>query len=229
MARGYEPGELTDRLKDRLPNPVTNGRHLAAMEFDDVPAFMAELRAQEGVAARALEFCILTAARTGEALGAKWDEVDFGKRKWTVPASRMKTGKKVPDDHVVPLSNRAIEILEGLPREANNPFVFVGERPGRSIHIGAMFKELRAMRSKSTVHGFRASFRTWAAARTNFAREVAEQALAHTVGDATERAYLRDTLLEKRRALMEAWAAYCSGEETADNVVQLRSSASMQV
>lgn len=220
--RPDNPAELSDHLKNLLGKPTMVKRHHTAMPYDDVPKFMEELRAQEGMPARALETTVLTALRTGEVIGAKWEEIDLAKRVWIIPAARMKTGKATATDHDVPLAPRVVEILENLPREDGNEFVFIGVEAGKPIGARAMFSLLRTMRPTLTVHGFRASFRTWAAVKTNFAREVAEHALAHTVGNKVENAYQRDKLSDKRRSLMEAWAGYCTNPE-ADNVVPFKS------
>jgi integrase len=181
-----------------------------------VPAFMVELRAHNSLTARALEFCILTAARSGEVLGAKWSEVDLAAKTWTIPASRMKAGK----EHRVPLSPRVLEVLAGLSRE--------GERVFPLTHT-AMLELLRRMGHDSvTVHGFRSSFRDWVAERTNFPREVVELALAHAIPDAVEAAYRRGDLFEKRRRLMGAWATWCARPVSANpsNVTFLSNGAS---
>ena len=168
---------------------------------------MSELRQQEGVAARALEFAILTAARTGEVIGARWDEIDFADRLWTVPAQRMKAGR----EHRVPLSEPAFAILEEMQKVRSEDFVFPGGKVGRPISNMAMLMLLRRMgHIDLTTHGFRSSFRDWAAERTNFPAEVAEMALAHTVSDTVEAAYRRGDLFQKRRQLMDAWASFCS-------------------
>jgi integrase len=158
--------------------------------------------------AQALAFTILTAARTGEALGARWEEIDLNRSVWTVPASRTKAGR----EHRVALSTPAIAILHSLKDNIieENSWVFPGERTGKPLSSMAMLMLLRRMgRVDITVHGFRSTFRDWAAEQTNFAREVAESALAHISGDKVERAYRRGDLFEKRRQLMEAWAGYC--------------------
>jgi integrase len=170
-----------------------------------MPTFMAELRKREGLAPRALEFVVLTAARTGEALGARWSEFDLEAGLWTVPAERMKGARQ----HRVPLSKRALAILKEMAATRLNDFVFPGVRRGRSLRDKAMMVVLRELRCDCTVHGFRSSFRDWAAETTNFAREVAEAALAHAVGNKVEAAYRRGDLFEKRRELMEAWASHC--------------------
>ena len=163
----------------------------------EVPAFMVELRAHNSLTARALEYCILTATRSGEGLHAKWDEIDFAGKTWTIPAGRMKAGK----EHRVPLSARVLEILAGLPRE--------GERLFPLTHT-VMLELLRRMGRDVTVHGFRSSFRDWVAERTSYPDHVAEAALAHAVADKVEKAYRRTVLFEKRRRLMADWARFCT-------------------
>jgi integrase len=191
-----------------LPRKAANKRvkHYAALPFAEAPAFMAELRDRDSISARALEFTILTAARTNEVIGARWPEFDLGAGVWTIPAERMKGGK----EHQVPLSKRAIAILEDLPRERGG-YVFPGARAKAPLSNMAMLELLRGMDGNgSTVHGFRSTFRDWAGDRTNFAREVIEHALAHHIKDKAEASYRRSAALEKRRQLMEAWAKYCS-------------------
>ncbi|HEV2557222.1 MAG TPA: site-specific integrase [Microvirga sp.] len=174
------------------------------MPFDDVPAFIAALREREGVAPRALEFAILTAARSGEVLGARWEELSLEKGLWTVPARRMKAGR----EHRVPLSRRAVEILRDMERVRLSEYVFPGMKRGRPLSVMALEMVLRRMKQDVTVHGFRSAFRDWAGERTHFPREVAEAALAHLVGDAVERAYRRGDALGKRRELMDLWDAF---------------------
>ena len=161
--------------------------HHAALPYADLAAFMADLKGREATAARALEFTILTAARTGETLGARWSEIDLGKGLWTVPAARMK-GKR---EHRVPLSERAVVLLKALPREAGqDPFVFTGGRVGKPMSNMGMLKLLERMgRMDLTVHGFRSTFRDWAADRTGYPNHVVEMALAHVVGNKVEAAY----------------------------------------
>jgi integrase len=210
-ARGYRTGSNPARWKGHLAQllparrKVRSVEHHAAMSYSELPSFMAELRQREGVSERALELVILTAARSGEALGARWDEIDLDAKMWVVPADRMKGGRQ----HRVPLSGRVVEILEALPREQSNPHVFIGSRAGKPIWNRALFELLRRMGRNTTTHGFRACFKTWASERTGFPREVAEAALAHLVGDAVERAYGRTDLFEKRRLLMDRWAEFC--------------------
>ena len=180
---------------------------------------MAALREQHGVAARALEFTILTAARTGEAIGASADEFDLQEKVWAVPADRMKAGK----EHRVPLSRRAVDIVAGA-HDTNEQFAFPGARRGKPLSNMAMLKLLARMgRDDLTVHGFRSTFRDWASERTHFPSEVMEMALAHTIESKTEAAYRRGDLFEKRRRLMDAWAEFCTRTGAGLNVVALKS------
>jgi integrase len=208
------PARWRGHLSALLPKRrrLTRGHH-AAMPFSEVPGFLARVRDMEGFGARALEFLILTATRTGEVIGTRWDEINLSEKVWTVPASRMKAAR----EHRVPLTGRAIKILKGMAAVRTSEFVFPGLRRDRSLSNMAMRMTVRRAGITQTVHGFRSAFRDWAGERTNFPREIAEAALAHVVGDATERAYRRGDALEKRRALMEAWAGYC--EAVGDNVV----------
>ena len=169
---------------------------------------MAELCEQNGIAAQALEFLILTAARTSEVIGARWEEFDLKERIWIVPAARMKAGR----EHRVPLSDRALAIVQGLGDGRVSDIVFPGGKPTNPLSNMAMLKLLQRMdRADLTAHGFRSTFRDWAAEQTSYPREVAEMALAHTVGDKVEAAYRRGDLFEKRQRLMADWAAYCGG------------------
>jgi len=210
-AKGYRSGEnpaaWRGHLSHLLPKRgiLTRGHH-AAMAYDDVPAFIEKLRKREALAAIALELCILTAARSGEVLGARWSEIDMATKIWTVPAARMKAAR----EHRVPLSERALAILETLAQAKVNEFVFPGQRFGKPLSGMAMEMNLRRMKLDAiTVHGFRSAFRDFAGNETNFPREVAEAALAHVVGDKAEQAYRRGDALEKRRSLMQAWANFC--------------------
>ena len=181
------------------------------MPYGELPGFLLNLGQRDAVAARALEFAILTAARTGEVLGARWDEIDIENKIWTVPASRMKAKR----EHRVPLSAAALAIAKRLKAIRQGDFVFPGGLRNRSLSNMSMLMMLRRMgREDLTVHGFRSSFRDWAAEQTNFSREVAEAALAHVIADRTEAAYRRGDLFEKRRRLMASWAAYCQAEAT---------------
>ena len=160
----------------------------------------------KAVSALALEFAILTAARSGEVLGARWDEIDFNAKLWIVPAARMKAGR----EHRVPLTARALAILQTVEKVRTGEHVFPGQRRGRPLSVMALAMVLRRLKLENvTVHGFRSAFRDWCGEATAFPRDVAEAALAHTVGDMTERAYRRGDALEKRRELMDAWSRYC--------------------
>jgi integrase len=216
---GENPAAWRGHLENLLPKrqKLTRGHH-AAMPYADVPAFVARLREREAVAALALEFAILTAARSGEVLGARWPEIDFDARVWTIPAKRMKSGR----EHRVPLSESAFAILEKLGEARVSEFIFPGQGAGRPLAEMVLRRMLRRDADVVTVHGFRSSFRDWAGNETHFPRELAEAALAHVVGDKAEQAYRRSDALEKRRALMEAWAQWCEPREAADNVTPLR-------
>ncbi|MCC3243749.1 integrase arm-type DNA-binding domain-containing protein [Methylocystis sp. WRRC1] len=187
--------------------------HHAALAYAEVPAMMAALRQSGGVAARAVEFLTLTAARCGEARAATFAEVDTEARTWTVPAERMKAGK----EHVVPLCDRALAIVEAMRQRATSQLVFGGGVDGRPISETAMTKALRLASpdKAATLHGMRSAFRDWAGDKTDAPRETAELCLAHTVGNRVEQAYRRSDALEKRRELMQAWSAYCEGERIA--------------
>lgn len=222
-AKGHREGENPARwrghLDHLLPKPLKLSRgHHAAMPYEAVPEFIDRLRSREAVAALALEFCILTATRSGEVLGARWSEFDLDKALWTIPAERMKAGRK----HRVPLSARALQIVKSLSKAGAKPFVFPGNRLNKPLSAMAMEMVLRRMKiDDATVHGFRSSFRDWAGNASNFPREVLEAALAHIVGDKAEQAYRRSDALEKRQKLMEAWANYCE-LKSGDNVVRLK-------
>ncbi|WP_427452258.1 tyrosine-type recombinase/integrase [Litorimonas sp. WD9-15] len=195
-----------------------NVKHHPAMPYGDVPDFIERLRERPAIAARALEFTILTAVRTSEALDAVISEFDLDAGTWTIPAERMKSGRH----HTVPLSDRAIEIVQDMRAAPVSDYVFFGQRPNRPLSNMSMLMLMRRMKAKNAVpHGFRSTFRDWAGDRTRYAREVAEAALSHSVGDVVERSYRRGDALEKRRGLMQDWAAFCEGELNA-KVVQLR-------
>lgn len=197
-----------DKLLAKRPK-LSRGHH-AAMPYAELPGFVASLRERDALAAMALEFCILTATRTGEALGARWSEIDMAGKVWTVPAERTKPGRP----HRIPLSGRAMAILEKLAEGKTGEFVFPGQRAGKPLSNMAMEMVLRRMKIEGvTVHGFRSAFRDWAGNETHFPREVAEAALSHVIGDKAEQAYRRGDALEKRRALMEDWANYIEPKE----------------
>jgi integrase len=235
------PARWKGHLANKLPNPKEIGKlvkrdgvvetvargHHPALSYQDAPVFAARLRAQDGIAARALEFLLLTACRTGEVLGAQWSEVDLDSRLWTIPATRLKTGRKTRKPHVVPLSPRALAIIAEMGAIRSSDFVFPSGRAGRPLSHMALLMLLKArMGYTVTVHGFRSSFRDFAGDKTDASREVAEAALGHAIRG-VEASYRRQTAVEKRRQLMNAWGAYCEslpGDE-APNVVpfELRS------
>jgi integrase len=203
--KGHLDHLLAERTKVRMVE------HYAAMPYNDLPGFLVELRQKKGIDARALEFTILTAARVSEAVGARWSEISGDV--WTIPADRMKGGKL----HRVPLSRRAMELLAALPRTGD--LIFPGPKFGGALSINAPRKLLIGMGHRVTVHGFRSSFRDWAADCTNYPDHVVEQALAHTIGSAVERAYRRTDVFEQRRRLMDAWAKFCTAKPTAHGEV----------
>lgn len=202
-------------IKDGRPMPAQpkaeRVKHHAALPYAELPAFAAELRSRDSASARALEFTILTAARTGEAIGATWSEIDLAKKVWTVPASRMKAKK----EHRVPLSSRAVELLRSLPRHGEHVF-----GNGKPLSNMAMLELLRGLRPGYTVHGFRSAFMDWSHEQTAFPKTVIDMALAHTVGG-VEGDYRRGDLLAKRAKLMQAWAGYLE-PAAGENVTQLR-------
>jgi integrase len=210
MCSGENPARWRGHLDALLPRrPTLTRGHHKAMPFDDVPEFLRRLRSATGIAAAALEFAILTAARSGEVLNARWDEFDLDASLWSLPAERMKGGRP----HRVPLANRAMAILRAMANVRTSDFVFPGANTGKPLSSMALEMVLRRAQKDVTVHGFRSAFRDWAGERTSFAREVAEEALAHLVGDRVERAYRRGDALDKRRSLMDAWATFCEGLE----------------
>jgi integrase len=227
-ARGHRAGENPARWRGHLDNllprrsKVRRVEHHAALPYAEIGPFMAELRQQEGIAARSLELAILTAARTGEVIGARWAEIDEEARLWVIPGERMKAGR----EHRVPLSEPALAILRKMAASRESEFVFPGGRAGRPLSNMAMLQLLRRMgRGDLTVHGFRSSFADWCAEKTNTPSEVREMALAHTVGDSVEAAYRRSDLVDKRHQLAEAWARYCATPEAAANVVAFAAAA----
>jgi integrase len=213
--RGYRKGDNPARWKGYIENvlpsrgKIQRTRHHAALPYSELSDFMEALAQRDGVAARGLEFTILTAARTGETVGATWDEIDLKERIWTVPAGRIKGGR----EHRVPLTNHALEILRALPREKNNPFVFIGPRKGGLSNMAMASVLSRMKRDDITVHGFRSTFRDWAAERTNYPNHVVEMALAHVVGDKVEAAYRRSDLFAKRARLMADWTKFAKTKQ----------------
>ncbi|MCO6388502.1 site-specific integrase [Aliihoeflea sp. 40Bstr573] len=207
---GHRSGDNPARWKGNLdavlaqPGKIARVKHHAALPIEQLPAFFARLRQQSGMAARALEFLVLTAARSGEVRGAKWMELDSDAGVWTVPAERMKAGR----EHRVPLSSQARHLLELLPEFEGSDFVFSAPRGGMlsDMSISAV---MRRMDAGAVPHGFRSTFRDWAAEHTEYAGEIAEMALAHTISNKVEAAYRRGDLLAKRRQMMNDWAEYC--------------------
>jgi integrase len=218
-AKGYRTGEnpaaWRGHLETLLPKPSRLSRgHHAAMRYQDVPAFVAKLRERAAVAGLALEFAILTAARSGEILGARWFEIDLDAEVWTIPTERMKAAR----EHRVPLSDPALAILRKVNEAKVSDYVFPGQRSGKPLSVMALEMMLRRMGiENATVHGFRSAFRDWAGNETHFPRELAEHALAHLIGDKAEQAYRRSDALARRRELMDAWARHCEGG-AAENV-----------
>lgn len=234
--RGYRQGDNPARWRGHLQNvlpPVSRakraarqargkGEHFEALPYAEIAAFVGKLRQQPGTASRALEFTILTAARTSEVIGARWKEINIADRVWTVPGERMKAGK----EHRVPLSDRIIAILGGAG--APDDFVFAGGKPGRPLSNMAMLKVLQRMGLRTvnggvTVHGFRSTFMDWATEQTRFPAEMRDLALAHTLSDKVEAAYRRGDMFAQRRKMMAAWAQFLDTDATPENVVSLRS------
>ena len=211
---GYRTGENPARWRGHLENLLPNRTkvrrvaHHAALPYSEIPTFVKTLRGQHGTAAEALEVLILTATRTSEIIGARWDEVDLEDKVWTIPAARMKAGKS----HRIPLSAPAVAVLKKLREARASEFVFPGGKANSPLSNMALLALLDRMnRRDATVHGFRSAFRDWTAETTTHPREVAEMALAHAVSDKVEAAYRRGDLFDKRRELMDAWGGYCSG------------------
>jgi integrase len=212
-AAGYRTGDnpaAWDVIGKLLParGRLVPVNHYGAIDYRNVPAFVAELRQREGAAARALEFLIHTAARTGEVLGARWSEIDLAEKAWRIPRERMKGAR----EHVVPLAPEAIELLQGLYRESDSPagYVFLSPRSGEPWSATALRAVMQRMGRTETPHGFRSSFSDWASEKTAHSNHAIELSLAHSIGAAAEKAYRRGDMLQKRRRLMADWAKYCS-------------------
>jgi integrase len=220
--RGYRDGDNPARwrghLKHLLPSTtkVKAKEHYAAMPYEALPVFLSELRKVESVAARALEFLILTAARTGEVRGARWDEIDLDGKVWSIPGPRMKGGQP----HRVPLSQRALDIVDWA-HGLDHTLVFPGIE-GEPLHTQMLPRSAQALGANVTVHGFRSTFKDWCAECTSTPDWVSEKALAHIVGDETRRAYQRGDLFNKRRTLMDDWAKFCASQVAGSNVVSLK-------
>lgn len=219
VAKGYRDGPLAMAVIDKaLPRQRERVKHHRALPFADLPVFMSGLRARETLGRLALEAAILTAARSGEVRLAVWREIDLDARTWSIPAARMKAGR----EHVVPLSDAAVRLFERMKahRRGDSDLVFPGNARGKPLSDMTLTKALRDMGLAVTAHGFRSTFRDWVSEATNYPGELAEAALAHVVADKVEAAYRRGNLLEKRRAMMAAWADYCEGA-SGGNVVRL--------
>jgi integrase len=223
--RGHRAGDNPARWKGHLDQvlpargDIAKIQHHPALAYAELPQFMVDLERRESLGARALKFTILTAARTGEVIGATWNEIDLDNATWTIPAQRTKARR----EHRVPLSPAVIELLQALPREDGNPFVFIGGKVNGGLSHLPMLGVLSTMgRTDITVHGFRSTFRDWAAEVTAYPNHVVEQGLAHAVGNAVERAYRRSDLFDKRRKLMEDWGRYCTQLPATGDVVPIR-------
>jgi integrase len=222
--RGYRKGENPARWRGHLDKllparaKIQKVQHHPALPYAELADFMEALRSQEGTAARALEFLILTAARTGEIIGARWDEVDLEDKIWIVLGERMKAGR----EHRVPLSAATLAILDRMKETREGDFVFPGGKTGKPLSNMAMLAVLERMgRDEITAHGFRSTFRDWAAECTDFRSEVVEMALAHKIENKVEAAYRRGDLFEKRRQLMEAWAEFCLTKKARAEVIPI--------
>jgi integrase len=225
-AAGFRSGDNpVDDINKALPRQSGRRGHFAALPYAEVPAFVQRLQEDEPTSASlAFEFLILTAARTGEVLDAKWSEIDLDQATWTIPAGRMKAGR----EHRVPLTPRCLELLgQAKLLAAGSEYVFPGRSNNKPMSNMVLLMILRRLQSDCTVHGFRSAFRDWASERTNFAREICEAALAHIVKDKTEAAYRRGDLFEKRRELMATWASFVAAEDA--TVVPIRSSGILRV
>ena len=223
-ARAFRIGENPARWRGHLDklfparSKVQKVKHHKALSYKEIGGFMEKLREQEGFAARALEWLILTASRTSETIGATWDEIDFEGEIWTIPAERIKGGK----EHRVPLSSEALKIAKEMCKLKDGDYVFQGGKRGKPLSTNALLVLLKRMgRQDLTIHGFRSTFRDWAAEQTNYPREVAETALAHTIEDKVEAAYRRGDLFEKRKRLMNEWAKYSGTVMRSAKVIKL--------
>jgi len=215
LRHGANPATWRGHLQEALPSrsEVQPVKHFRAMDYQDVPAFMVELGQIDTVAAASLRFLILTAARTGEVIGARWNEVDWNERTWTVPAVRAKTGRS----HTIPLSTGALAILREIEplRSSGDDFIFPGQKGAGQSSMTMLVLLQRRMKRAASVHGFRSAFRDWCGDEGDVPRDLAEASLAHVIKDATERAYRRKTAVERRRTVMQTWCDYCLPPSTA--------------
>lgn len=221
--RGYRVGDNPAKWRGHLehqlakPSKVAKVKHHTALPYTELGNFMAELRKQQGMGARALELAILTATRSNEVRGARWSEIDWKAAVWTIPAERMKMKR----EHRIPLSADAVALLKALP-QADHDLVFPGSKEGSTISDMTMPLVIRRMGVNAVPHGFRSTFRDWAAECTNYPREVAEMALAHSIGDKVEAAYRRGDLFDKRRRMMADWATFCGTASISADVVPIK-------
>ena len=226
---GFRTGDNPARWRGHLdtvlpkPNKVSKVKHHKALPWQDINPFLDKLKKRKGITAKALEFLILTATRSGEVRGAVWDEIDLDNRLWTIPEERMKAGK----EHRVPLTDQMIEILTSLPKLDNEPNVFPAPRGG-SLSDMAISSILRNMKVDAVPHGFRSTFRDWCAESTSYPTIVAEMALAHTIGNKVEAAYRRGDLMTKRRKLMESWSKYCNTKIIKSDVISINQNKASQ-
>jgi integrase len=227
--RGYRDGENPARWRGHLDHllpargKIRRVQHHAALAYAEIPAFVTALRGRNAIAARALEFAILTAARTGEVLGAKWSEIDLDARVWVIPAERMKAGR----EHRVPLADRALEIIKNMMASKQNDYIFYGDRRATLSNMSLLMLLRRMGRNDITTHGFRSTFRDWVAEQTDCPSAVAEMALAHSIGNAVEAAYRRGDMLDKRRPLMAKWENYCTKPVASRTVTPIMARRSM--
>jgi len=209
--RGYRTGDNPARWKGLLDHllptlsKTKRVKHHRALPWQEIRSFMTALRKEEGISARALEFLILTACRSGEVREATWDEIDLSNALWIIPAERMKMGR----EHRVPLCRQALALLNTLPREKGSPYVFISAKPGKPLSDMSLIAVMRRMKVDAVPHGFRSTFRDWAGESTSYPREVCEHALAHKLADGVEAAYQRGDMLQKRAAMMKDWADFC--------------------
>tara|TARA_R110002096_G_scaffold436056_1_gene666529 strand:+ start:90922 stop:92109 length:1188 start_codon:yes stop_codon:yes gene_type:complete len=220
LRNGENPARWRGHLNNLLPKPsrVKTVRHMPALPYKDIPKFMTDLSGVDGVSARALEFTILNVPRTGEVRKALWGEIDWDEAIWIIPGERMKAGK----EHKVPLSERSLDILRAMKRVSQGHYIFPGSRAGNPLSEMSMLMTLRRMGVEDvTVHGFRSTFKDWAADCTTYQNEVSEMALAHTIDNKSEAAYRRGELLEKRKNLMKDWAKYCFSNDAIEKIVSL--------
>jgi len=235
LRTGENPARWRGHLDKMLPkrSKIQKVKHHPALPYDRIGAFVAELQSHEAISALALEFLILTVGRTNEVIGFRWPELDRQAKIWTIPADRMKGGR----EHRVPLSDRAIEILDKILAAKSSDFVFPGTGVRKSLSNMALEMMIRRMNGASdptwvdergraiVPHGFRSTFKDWASERTNFANEISESALAHGIEDKSEAAYRRGDLFEKRRRLMDAWAKFCAAPLRPSSITEIRSKA----